>query len=445
MQNTPGRPIRWWIKRSGTALGVVWLLASSAPCFAGTPQPAANGTQQSAAAKQALARLGHLRIFNAVRLGSAGARVEQSGFGLTLLDAQGNMLDLHQPPMLPDVNSFDPPKPPTFVVVPSRDDVAARVAMPTSQSGTKITPHHAVELVHRLEIALAGTHPKSDGGRVGAFFVERLGTMANEALGSREAQVTQLTKVAEKFDQGHHAAAIEEFRRLAGSGHPEIREQANILLGESLISLGHHEEASVAFHVAMKNDSPWAKLAGGLGLVKAYRGLRQVTKAADQAEQTAQLARTLKKEGADVDLGSALFQLAVMQKNLGKISQASANMQAALAERPDHAPTRIAAAGYLALEGKQSEADVQFGKIAVPPRGTLEFVNYAMNATWYHALKGDTQAVVAFADKALADAAGVHALPGLLEYFNTEADLDPYRRKPEFATVLKGYAARVGR
>ena len=109
----------------------------------------------------------------------------------------------------------------------------------------------------------------------------------------------------------------------------------------------------------------------------------------------------------------------------------------ALADRPGDVPTRLAAAGYLALAGNPAEADTLFAKIPVPTAGSQAFADYASSAAWYHALKGDRAKVIYFIRQSLAAAEAHHVDLHILQYFRTEVDLDKFRNDPEFAELLK--------
>jgi len=381
-----------------------------------------------------------LRILHGVQLGSRGTPPGSTALALMMTDGKGGMLNLHQaPPSVGPDGKLEAHPNPTYLAVPKSSDGKSRAA----KQGQPMTPAIAGKVLPALERALRSAPGHSEGAIIGQHFVGHLERVSNQGLGSHADQQANLSAHSTLFDEGQHSLAAERLAPYAGSGFKQVRMGANFLLGEVHSLLGDHQTAIAAFEDALLHAPAGLEAMIRGRLADTYRGLRQFDKAIEQASLAVDLSKRVKAAGGNADVSASLFTLAVMQKNHGLIEEAATNMQAALAERPEHVSTRIAAASYLALAGKPAEADHLFGAIPVPAAGSQASINYAMNATWFHALKSDRGAVVAFAKTALATAAQHQMLPSVVQYFKTEVDLDKYRGDAAFAQVLDSYAARI--
>ena len=314
--------------------------------------------------------------------------------------------------------------------------------MPTHQSAVAATPEAAARIIPMIDAAMSrgGGSNGAAGLAVADLFLGRLESLANEHVGSRASQQHGISEAVQLFDHGNLNAAVEKIERYTGSGDRALRIEAHHLHGEMLLRLGRETDAINAFQSSLVHATGTGReLPLRISLAEAYRGRRQFDKAISHAKEAVKLAQKIEAAGGEGKLGDALFSLAVMEKNSGLISEASASMQRALAVRPKDAPTQIAAAGYLALEGKKALADELFAKIPVPTEGTIDHASYSMNASWYSALKGDRTAVVRHMNSTLATAAKTQVLPSAIQYFETEVDFDAYRKDPTFAQTLAAY------
>ena len=129
--------------------------------------------------------------------------------------------------------------------------------------------------------------------------------------------------------------------------------------------------------------------------------------------------------------------LAVAQKNLGDIDDAVQSMTASLKVRPESMGTKIALAGYLAIAGKKTEGQALLDSIPMPKEG-LPLIDYHTNSMWFHAVAGDKEKTLEFAEKALTAAAAKNFV-GTKSYLNVEPDLDWLRKDLEFTRLMSRF------
>lgn len=369
-----------------------------------------------------------------VKYGEEGSPFDQSRLELTLTAPDGGTLHVRLP--AERVESTAEAQPPTFLALPGGMTAEGKRAARRTEARAPITNAVAGQLAKHLATAVLAERPGSIGARVAEHLVDRFRAMANSELGTIDAQAKALNGAAELFDAGKPAEAAETLARLESSAHANVRANAGLLLGHVQLSTGQPHAARVTLDRALLGADPRTRVRIRTVQAEVARAERDFDAALGYAEDAVRNALDLVGTGAAAVLGTSLFQLGVMQKNLGRIDDACRSMKGALEARPDHVATMIATAGYLALAGDAAEGKKLFDAIAIPATETPAFVDYAMNATWFSALAGDDAKVVEWATRAFESASSAGQRSAVHQYFSAEVDLDRYRSDPAFAALL---------
>lgn len=378
-----------------------------------------------------------LQLFHGVALGKQGDGAHQLGYQLILRDKDDTLVSLHQPPMLPDLSSTEPVAPPTvsFQRSSRAQGVSIGAATSAGQSGDArpLDAAAAKKLIPLLDRAVPAT---GDGTAavIGRFFLDRLSQLAGPADPKEEGAKGRLA--LEAYDAGHKEPAILQLQGLTASSDPRTRASSSYFLGEVLHREQRYPEAIAALTTALKTDAPDLKAIIHKELANVHRALRDFPTAIAHAKLAVEHFGASSHPQKDALLSQSLFTLAVMQKNSGDLVGAVSNMASSLAHNQGHVPTILALAGYLALSGEKAAGDQLLAQVPVPARGTLAYVDYGMNATWYAALKGDKDQVLSTMKATLEDAEKNKVKSFVVQYFSSEVDLDKYRGDPAFRALL---------
>jgi tetratricopeptide (TPR) repeat protein len=157
-------------------------------------------------------------------------------------------------------------------------------------------------------------------------------------------------------------------------------------------------------------------------IASTYRAMRDFDNAQKYAEQVVNI---------DSKDANALFRLAIMQKNNGRIDLALATLQKA--ENNSHGALnlhiQLVQAGYLIHAGKRDEGMSKFDDI----QGKVENSdNLASNLAWFRSVAGPkSEFYIAFERALELDVGGK-----IFSWIDAEVDLDPYRKDAKFIELV---------
>jgi tetratricopeptide (TPR) repeat protein len=226
-------------------------------------------------------------------------------------------------------------------------------------------------------------------------------------------------------------AKIEALLKTTPPPPPTVASNALLELAADAAGRGDHEQERVlllsAFQRAPKTSMGFvlSKLAFCMRALKDFRG----------AVRYMELAVVLTKPG-DPALAGYLYNLAILQKNDGRIPDALHAIREALKINPESWNLQMLEAGYLVLSGKRDEGLARFAKIERPV-GDVQFFD-CMNAWFYAVSKQRDKFYSAFAHS-LEEASSTN----VLEWIDQDVDLDVYRNEPEFKALIEKHAPRL--
>jgi hypothetical protein len=148
-----------------------------------------------------------------------------------------------------------------------------------------------------------------------------------------------------------------------------------------------------------------------------------------------ELAAMLIKPG-DPQGATLLYNLAILQKNDGRLKDALKSIRAALTINPESWNLQMIEAGYMVLNNEREEGLKKFEKIE-RPRGDVEFFN--IMTSWFDAVSKQREKFYKDFEKALAESRSTQ----ILEWIDQDVDLDVYRNEPEFKALVEKHAARL--
>jgi tetratricopeptide (TPR) repeat protein len=138
----------------------------------------------------------------------------------------------------------------------------------------------------------------------------------------------------------------------------------------------------------------------------------------------------------DPELASAYYNLAILQKNDGRLKDALESIRGALKINPESWNLQMIEAGYMVLDGDKDAGLKKFAAIQ-EPRGDSEFFRI-MNA-WFYAVSKQREKFYDAFEKALSASRSTH----ILEWIDQDVDLDVYRNEPQFRTLLEKHGTRL--
>ncbi len=307
-----------------------------------------------------------------------------------------------------------------------------------SQSRQPVTPNLARKLMRIVDHSLWG--PSMSPGRTSRVIAmgKALAAIAQTDEAEFPKQQQTLQAGAQAVDNKNFEEAQVLLQSLVGSSSRPMRATAYRILGLMAHRQQNYDLAKQHLRDALfaaPRDPAQIELSIRNEMSAVYRSTREFPLAQKAAKSALTLAKRIEAKGGEADLRGGYFNLAVAEKNLGEIEPAVENMRRAYELGQDTA-SGIALAGYLAIAGHKEEAQELFDSIK-PGDGRLDKFNYTMNATWFAAVGGDLPSVLRAADKAIQFAKSAKMEPFLLQYFNSEADLDAFRDHPSFASRLR--------
>jgi tetratricopeptide (TPR) repeat protein len=178
--------------------------------------------------------------------------------------------------------------------------------------------------------------------------------------------------------------------------------------------------------------------------VGAYEGLGKIDTAIEHARAAVAVVRGRRRFGDAERVSHREYVLAVMLRLAGRLEEALAALDAALAEYPTHVPSLIAKAGYLHLVGRGDEGQALFASIHPDEKDEAALAYFKLNASWYYALRGEKDRMLRLLEEATYYWGGAH----VVAYAREERDLVPYRNDPDFRACLERCAPlerRAGR
>jgi regulator of sirC expression with transglutaminase-like and TPR domain len=215
---------------------------------------------------------------------------------------------------------------------------------------------------------------------------------------------------------------------------PSVETQALTMLARDYGATGDHKaERSLlmrAFAVAPKSrqQGVLVRLAFCHRSLKDFRG----------AVRYMELAVAMAGGPRDPRLPNLLYNLAILQKNDGRLAEAIASIRGARKMNPEKWSLKIILAGYLVLNLQREEGMRFFAEIKdQKPRGQEEFYNN-MIAWFYAVCKQREKFYVAFED-ALTKAKST----GMLHWIDQDVDLDVYRKEDKFKKLVAKHRARL--
>ncbi len=370
-------------------------------------------------------------VMHGVHVGNATS----SSATAMLLDAKKNQIHVSIPVQ------GDPNRLPTIAFVD-----AANV-----KSGTitqeEIGPNRAelaANLVAFLDVVLGNSAPANmhgSGANYGSAVLEDLRARCEEIMSDNGAPTPQqedklFNDATAAFDKGQWNTGEQMLGVLSTrSADRNVRLDARFVLAEMHFRRGNHDDALHEVKVALPALVGAGRVSGLEMGAKIHNAKRDFQTGADWAQRAVDEGTALQKAGQNLSLSGVHFTLGVAQKNLGKIDEAVASMEAALAARPGATYIHLALAGYLGIAGDKPRANAMFASIPVPPKHEMTFLDYNSNATWFHAVNKDKAKVLEFAEKALEAAEGFN-FPGTVNYFKTETDLDWLRGDADFQKLM---------
>jgi tetratricopeptide (TPR) repeat protein len=133
---------------------------------------------------------------------------------------------------------------------------------------------------------------------------------------------------------------------------------------------------------------------------------------------------------------SILYNLAILQKNDGRLGEALESIRKALKLNPENWNLQVLEAGYLVLNGQRDEGLATFAKVQ-RPRGDVEF--YEIMVSWFYAVSEQRGKFYGQLERAL----DLSNSTRILVWIEQDVDLDPYRNEPEFKALVAKATARL--
>ncbi|MCY3017766.1 MAG: tetratricopeptide repeat protein [Planctomycetota bacterium] len=136
------------------------------------------------------------------------------------------------------------------------------------------------------------------------------------------------------------------------------------------------------------------------------------------------------------DNDGLLYNLAILQKNDGRLKDALATIAAARRLNPESWNLQMIEAGYQVLDGQREKGLELYAKIE-RPRGDVEF--YDIMQAWFHAVSQQREGFYKHFEYALSHARST----SILEWIDQDVDLDVYRNENEFKALVEKHRARL--
>lgn len=138
----------------------------------------------------------------------------------------------------------------------------------------------------------------------------------------------------------------------------------------------------------------------------------------------------------DPQSDSTLYNLAILQKNAGRLGDALVTVRRARKINPESWNLHILEAGYMILNGQREEGMKLFETLE-KPRADEEF--WDIMQAWFFAASTQREKFYAAFEKALTKAHSTR----ILEWIDQDPDLDVYRNEEEFKTLVEKNRKRL--
>ncbi|HYG76922.1 MAG TPA: tetratricopeptide repeat protein [Planctomycetota bacterium] len=138
----------------------------------------------------------------------------------------------------------------------------------------------------------------------------------------------------------------------------------------------------------------------------------------------------------DPDNDSTLYNLAILQKNDGRLDDALTTIRRARKINPESWNLHIMEAGYLIFAGKREEG-MKLYETLEKPRADVEF--WEIMQTWFMAASQQREKFYTQFERALSLARS----PRILEWIEQDPDLDVYRNETEFKDLVAKHRPRL--
>lgn len=148
-----------------------------------------------------------------------------------------------------------------------------------------------------------------------------------------------------------------------------------------------------------------------------------------------ELAATLEPEGSP-ERAADLYNLAILQKNDGRLGDALRSIRAALQINPESWNLQMIEAGYMVLNGERDDGLKRFEKIE-RPRGDAEF--YESMLAWFYAVSKQRDKFYTQFERTLS----LSRSPHNLVWIEQDVDLNVYRDEPEFKALVEKHRQRI--
>jgi tetratricopeptide (TPR) repeat protein len=151
-----------------------------------------------------------------------------------------------------------------------------------------------------------------------------------------------------------------------------------------------------------------------------------------------ELALTFTPDPRDPRRPTLLYNLAILQKNDGRLKGALASIDEAQQYNPEAWSLKILEAGYLVLDGQRERGLALFERIKdEKPRGQEEFYNDMI--AWFYAVSEQREEFY----RAFAYALDHARSTNVLHWIDQDVDLDVYREEPKFRALVAKHRARL--
>ncbi len=138
----------------------------------------------------------------------------------------------------------------------------------------------------------------------------------------------------------------------------------------------------------------------------------------------------------DPELASALYNLAILQKNDKRLKDALRSIRRALQINPESWNLKFIEAGYMILDSQREEGLKKFELIEAP-RGDAEF--YEIMCAWFYSVSQQRDKFYQAFETTLTHARATH----ILEWIDQDVDLDVYRNEEQFKALVEKHAKRL--
>lgn len=343
-----------------------------------------------------------------------------------------------------------------LVIVPGHafarwDDGATRINIETTNKGREIADEDYLRRTNATEedIEKLGWGKSLDAER---FYAELLLVAAQHRRSENKVEAAiELMEQAEKLAPGRSDVALQRLQLIADltnrrdeaarqiarlAAHPDVppsvRTGALVYLAGDAAARGDHEAERRILMVAFKHAPKSAQSHVLQQLAFCHRALKDWR----GARRYMELAVALEDEDNKPVYSSALYNLAILQKNDGQLGDALKSIRKALTLNPESWNLKMIEAGYMVLNGERDAGIAKFEKIEAP-RGDVEF--YEIMRTWFLAVSKQREKFYAQFEHALSTAAGTH----IFEWIDQDVDLDVYRGEPEFKALVAKHRTRL--